>query len=230
MWLIPELSFSQPVLSLLIDSLKNEIRRVKTEINIIYWGKLPSGQRNLKPLRFCPIANAWQMIISMYLQGYGLLQGRDNLQPERVFVPASHGRCIQMTQTTGRLVHWGREILYKIIYFLNCWYSPSKLAWCKNAEYIMQGGNYTLEKKTFKWFHSSGVQMLVMNFMLPSEFELDKITVKKWVGIAYLQDRADQMYCISIMLICLKGRMQTEWMTLLPVQVLQNFFSLSYCD
>lgn len=91
MRIIPELTFLHPVLSLLIDSLKNAIRRAKAEINIIYWGKLPSGQRNLKPLRFCPIANAWQMI-AMYLQGYGLLQASDNLLPERVSVPSSHGR------------------------------------------------------------------------------------------------------------------------------------------
>ena len=38
--------------------------------------------------------------------------------------------------------------------------------------------------------------MLVMNFMLHTEFELDNITMKKRVGIAYLQSRADQMYCI----------------------------------
>lgn len=117
MWIIPELSFSQPVLSLLIDSLKNAIRRAKAEINIIYWGKLPSGQRNLKPLRFCPVANAWQMI-AMYLQGYGLLRGSDNLQPERVFVPCSRGRWIQMTQTKGGET-WtvvGGKFLFKIIF------------------------------------------------------------------------------------------------------------------
>lgn len=32
-----------------------------------------------------------------------------------------------------------------------------------------------------------------MNFMLLTEFELDNITMRKTVGIAYLQDRVDQM-------------------------------------
>lgn len=138
MWIIPELSFSQPVLSLLIDSLKNAIRGTKAEINIIYWGKLPSGQRNLKPLHFCPIANAWQMI-AMSLQGYGLSPGSDKLQPERVFAPPSHRRWIQMMQTAGRLDRWGREVLLKIIYSLSCWCSCSELAWCTKAGHIMQG-------------------------------------------------------------------------------------------
>lgn len=134
MWIIPELSFSQPVLSLLIDSLKNAIRRAKAEINIIYWGKLPSGQRNLKPLCFCPIANAWQMI-AMYLQGYRLLQGSDNLLPERVFVPSSHGRWIQMTQSQRQDLCTGEwKFSIKLFIFLNCWYSTSKLAWHANTE------------------------------------------------------------------------------------------------
>lgn len=51
---------------------KCDKERAKAEINIIYWGKLPSGERNSKPLCFCPIANAWQMI-AMNLHGYGLL-------------------------------------------------------------------------------------------------------------------------------------------------------------
>lgn len=137
MWIIAELSFSQPVLSLLIDSLKNAIRGAKAEINIIYWGKLPSGQRNLKPLRFCPIANARQMI-AMYLQGYGLLQGSDNLQPERVFVPCSRGRWIQMTQTRGRRGGVG-GFWWEGNFYLKLFSQPlihGKLAWCTDAEHI----------------------------------------------------------------------------------------------
>lgn len=81
---------SQSCLSLLIDLLKNAIRRAKAEINIIYWGeKLPSGQRNLKSLRFCPRANAWQTII-MYFQGYGLFTGKWwFVSRKRLFFPPS---------------------------------------------------------------------------------------------------------------------------------------------
>jgi len=42
-------------------------------------------------------------MVAVYLQGYGLLQKNDNLHPERVSVPSSHWRLIQIKQATGRL-------------------------------------------------------------------------------------------------------------------------------
>lgn len=36
-----------------------------------------------------------------------------------------------MTQTAGNIVHWGREILSKIIYVLKCKNSTSELECCR---------------------------------------------------------------------------------------------------